>query len=106
MAFYFIKRFDLLAHINEDYLDSRGGFRASLFQNKENKEFILAIAGSDLRPLKFDIGDLISDFILLNGKIPKKQFDSLLKFCRRKNKMSQKKNKMSYFCDKLSFFQP
>ncbi|EAK8012179.1 Mbeg1-like protein [Campylobacter coli] len=80
MAFYFIKRFDLLAHINEDYLDSRGGFRASLFQNKENKEFILAIAGSDLRPLKFDIGDLISDFILLNGKIPKKQFDSLLKF--------------------------
>ncbi|EAL3788067.1 lipase, partial [Campylobacter coli] len=24
--------------------------------------------------------DLISDFILLNGKIPKKQFDSLLKF--------------------------
>lgn len=46
MAFYFIKRFDLLAHINEDYLDSRGGFRASLFQNKENKEFILAIAGS------------------------------------------------------------
>ncbi|HEB7544035.1 TPA: lipase, partial [Campylobacter coli] len=74
MAFYFIKRFDLLAHINEDYLDSRGGFRASLFQNKENKEFILAIAGSDLRPLKFDIGDLISDFILLNGKIPKKQF--------------------------------
>lgn len=77
MAFYFIKRFDLLAHINEDYLDSRGGFRASLFQNKENKEFILAIAGSDLRPLKFDIGDLISDFILLNGKIPKKQFDSV-----------------------------
>lgn len=80
MAFNFIKRFDLLAHINEECLDSKGGFRASLFQNKENQEFILAIAGSDLRPLKFDIGDLISDFILLNGKIPKKQFDSLLKF--------------------------
>ncbi|EHW5914185.1 lipase, partial [Campylobacter coli] len=68
MAFDFIKRFDLLAHINEECLDSKGGFRASLFQNKENQEFILAIAGSDLRPLKFDIGDLISDFILLNGK--------------------------------------
>lgn len=80
MIFDFIKRFDLLAHINEKCLDSKDGFRANLFQNKENQEFILAIAGSDLRPLKFDIGDLISDFILLNGKIPKKQFNSLLKF--------------------------
>lgn len=80
MIFDFIKRFDLLAHINEECLDSKDGFRANLFQNKENQEFILAIAGSDLRPLKFDIGDLISDFILLNGKIPKKQFNSLLKF--------------------------
>lgn len=80
MIFDFIKRFDLLAHINEECLDSKDGFRANLFQNKENQEFILAIVGSDLRPLKFDIGDLISDFILLNGKIPKKQFNSLLKF--------------------------
>lgn len=72
MAFDFIKRFDLLAHINKECFESKGGFRASLFQNKENQEFILAIVGSDLRPLKFDIGDLISDFILLNGKIPKK----------------------------------
>ncbi len=72
MIFDFIKKFDLLAHINKECLESKGGFRANLFQNKENQEFILAIAGSDLRPLKFDIGDLISDFILLNGKIPKK----------------------------------
>lgn len=55
MAFDFIKRFDLLVHINEECLDSKGGFRVSLFQNKENQEFILTIAGSDLRPLKFDI---------------------------------------------------
>lgn len=71
MIFDFIKRFDLLAHINEECLDSKDGFRANLFQNKENQEFILAIAGSDLRPLKFDIGDLISDFILLNEKFLK-----------------------------------
>ncbi len=50
------------------------------FKTRKIKKFILAIAGSDLRPLKFDIGDLIGDFILLNGKIPKKQFNSLLKF--------------------------
>ncbi len=71
MAFDFIKRFDLLAHINEECLDSKGGFRASLFQNKENQEFF-SHPGSDLRPLKLDIGDLISNFMLLNGKIPKK----------------------------------
>lgn len=80
VAFYLVKHFKLLAHINENHAVSKCGFRASLFQDQISKDFILAIAGSDLRPLKFDFRDVISDFLLLNGKIPKKQFNSLCEF--------------------------
>lgn len=37
MAFDFIKRFDLLAHINEECLDSKGGFRQVYFKTRKIK---------------------------------------------------------------------
>ncbi|MCW1361046.1 lipase family protein [Campylobacter jejuni] len=80
LAFSLVKNFILKAHINENCNESKMGFRASLFQQKNSKKFILAIAGSDLRPLKFDFYDVWSDFLLLNGKIPEGQFKSLSKF--------------------------
>ncbi|TKX31598.1 lipase [Campylobacter estrildidarum] len=83
IAFYFIKNFVLLAHINENFSESKGGFRASLFQDKNTQEFILAIAGSDLRPIKFDFGDIWSDFLILNHKIPKAQYLSLCSFYKK-----------------------
>lgn len=92
MAFYFIKNFVLLAHINENFLESKGGFRASLFQDRNTQEFILAIAGSDLRPIKFDLGDIWSDFLILNHKIPKAQYLSLCSFYKKlKSKFQFKK---------------
>lgn len=79
-AFYFVKRYALVAHKSE--IASKTGFKASLFLDKKSKEYILAVAGSDFRIWYFDFKDLWSDFLILNKQIPKAQYFSLLCFYR------------------------
>lgn len=83
LARHLVKKYKLIAHINEKNVDSKMGFRASVFEKISSKELILAIAGSDFRILNFDFRDLWCDILLLCKKFPKKQFEALEKFYKR-----------------------
>ncbi|GAB0174108.1 hypothetical protein [Helicobacter trogontum] len=60
----FFSRYDLLIH----QPNTESGFSATLFQNKESKEYTLAIRGTE----PSNIGDIKTDINLVAGIIPKK----------------------------------
>ena len=68
----FFAKYRLLIH--QPNTDS--GFSATLFQNKESKEYTLAIRGTE----PSNIGDLKADVNLMAGNLPKKQYFDMLLF--------------------------
>ncbi|AQQ59229.1 hypothetical protein XJ32_02960 [Helicobacter bilis] len=68
----FFERYDLVEHCpNTD-----SGFSATLFQNKETKEYTLAIRGTE----PSDTGDLKTDARMALGYIPQGQYNDMLSF--------------------------
>ncbi|WP_233714339.1 lipase family protein, partial [Helicobacter trogontum] len=68
----FFSRYDLLIH----QPNTESGFSATLFQNKETKEYTLAIRGT--KPS--DTGDLKTDARMALGYIPQGQYNDMLSF--------------------------
>ncbi|EMZ36939.1 DUF2974 domain-containing protein [Helicobacter bilis] len=68
----FFERYDLLKH----YPNTESGFSATLFQNKETKEYTLAIRGTE----PSDTGDLKTDARMALGYIPQGQYNDMLRF--------------------------
>ncbi|EEO24884.1 MULTISPECIES: S28 family serine protease [Helicobacter] len=81
LALNFAKDYEVIDHINEKDRESRGGFRATLFRHINNKEYVLALAGTDF-VLNRDFGftDIATDGSLLFRKLPKFQYDSMINF--------------------------
>ena len=46
IALSFVKNYEVIDHINEKDRESKGGFRATLFRDVSNNEYILGIAGT------------------------------------------------------------
>ena len=68
----FFSRYDLLIH----QPNTESGFSATLFQNKETKEYTLAIRGTE----PSDTGDLKTDARMALGYIPQGQYNDMLRF--------------------------
>lgn len=68
----FFERYDLLIH--QPNTESR--FSATLFQNKESKEFTLAIRGTEPSNMR----DIKADVALLASNVPKAQYKDMLLF--------------------------
>ena len=68
----FFDKYDMLIH----QPNTESGFSATLFQNKESKEYTLAIRGTE----PSNIGDLKADVNLVAGIIPTKQYLDMLLF--------------------------
>ncbi|WP_027338434.1 lipase family protein [Helicobacter bilis] len=68
----FFSRYDLLVH----QPNTESGFSATLFQNKETKEYTLAIRGTE----PSDTGDLKTDARMALGYIPQGQYNDMLSF--------------------------
>ena len=68
----FFSRYDLLIH----QPNTESGFSATLFQNKESKEYTLAIRGTE----PSNIGDIKTDVNLTFKNLPKKQYFDMLLF--------------------------
>ncbi|GAB0173929.1 hypothetical protein NHP164001_19510 [Helicobacter trogontum] len=66
----FFEKYDMLIH----QPNTHSGFSATLFQNKESKEYTLALRGTE------DKNDLLADKDLALGKIPKTQYLDMLLF--------------------------
>ena len=81
LALDFAKDYEVIDHINEKDRESRGGFRATLFRDINNNEYVLALAGTDF-VLNRDFGftDIATDGSLLFRKLPKFQYDSMINF--------------------------
>lgn len=81
LALDFAKDYEVINHINEKDKESNGGFRATLFRDVRNSEYILALAGTDF-VLNRDFGftDIATDGSLLFRKLPKFQYDSMINF--------------------------
>lgn len=56
--------------------NTESGFSATLFQNKESKEYTLAIRGTE----SSNMGDIKTDMNLMAGNLPKKQYFDMLLF--------------------------
>ena len=95
LALNFAKDYEVIDHINEKDRESRGGFRATLFRHINNKEYVLALAGTDApskevnvfgKKIKLpivkeiDYKDIAADGSLLFRKLPKFQYDSMINF--------------------------
>lgn len=84
LALDFAKDYELIDHINEKDRESKGGFRATLFRNINNDEYVLALAGTDAlkwyNPFTTDWRDIAADDSLLFRKLPKFQYDSMINF--------------------------
>ena len=68
----FFERYDILIH----QPNTESGFSATLFQNKESKEYTLAIRGTE----PSNIGDIKTDVNLTFKNLPKKQYFDMLLF--------------------------
>ena len=68
----FFEKYDLLKHCP----NTESGFSATLFQNKETKEYTLAIRGTE----PSDTGDLKTDARMALGYIPQGQYNDMLSF--------------------------
>lgn len=68
----FFEKYDLLKHCP----NTESGFSATLFQNKETKEYTLAIRGTE----PSDTGDLKTDARMALGYIPQGQYNDMLRF--------------------------
>lgn len=66
LAIDFTKNYEVIDHINESNKESKMGFRATLFRDIRENEYILGIAGTDVS--------------LTLRKLPKKQYDSMINF--------------------------
>ncbi|TLD91468.1 hypothetical protein LS80_011230, partial [Helicobacter trogontum] len=82
----FLNKYDILIH----QPNTESGFSATLFQNKESKEYTLAIRGTE----PSNIGDIKTDINLVAGIIPKKQHLDMLLFYNQCNR------KYSFLCRK------
>ncbi len=71
----FFEKYDLLIH----QPNTKSGFSATLFQNKETKEYTLAIRGTE----PSDTGDLKTDARMALGYIPQGQYNDMLSFYNR-----------------------
>lgn len=84
IALSFVKNYEIIDHINEKDRESKGGFRATLFRDVRNNEYILGIAGTDAPNApshdKIDWRDIGTDASLTLRKLPKKQYDSMINF--------------------------
>lgn len=83
IALNFAKNYEVIDHINENDRESKMGFRATLFRDVSNNEYILGIAGTDApspNPLTIDWRDIGTDASLTLRKLPKKQYDSMINF--------------------------
>lgn len=83
IALNFAKNYEVIDHINENDRESKMGFRATLFRNIRNNEYILGIAGTDApspNPFSIDWKDIGTDASLTLRKLPKKQYDSMINF--------------------------
>lgn len=79
----FAKNYEVIDHINENDRESKMGFRATLFRDIRNNEYILGIAGTDApspNPFSIDWRDIGTDASLTLRKLPKKQYDSMINF--------------------------
>jgi len=68
----FFEKYDLLIH----QPNTSSGFSASLFQEKETKEYTLAIRGTT----PSDTGDLKADARIALGHIPQGQYEDMMRF--------------------------
>ncbi|WP_394976434.1 hypothetical protein [uncultured Helicobacter sp.] len=68
----FFEKYDVLIH----QPNTESGFSATLFQNKESKEYTLAIRGTE----PSNMGDIKADVNLMAGNLPKKQYLDMLLF--------------------------
>ena len=68
----FFEKYDVLIH----QPNTESGFSATLFQNKESKEYTLAIRGTE----PSNMGDIKTDMNLMAGNLPKKQYFDMLLF--------------------------
>ncbi|TLD79723.1 hypothetical protein LS81_010370 [Helicobacter trogontum] len=83
IALNFAKHYEVIDHINENDRESKMGFRATLFRDISNNEYVLGIAGTDApspNPLTIDWRDIGTDASLTLRKLPKKQYDSMINF--------------------------
>lgn len=83
IALNFAKNYEVIDHINENDRESKMGFRATLFRDIRNNEYILGIAGTDAQnpnPFNIDWKDIGTDASLTLRKLPKKQYDSMINF--------------------------
>ena len=83
IALNFAKHYEVIDHINENDRESKMGFRATLFRDIRNNEYVLGIAGTDFpspNPLTVDWKDIGTDASLTLRKLPKKQYDSMINF--------------------------
>ncbi|GAD18579.1 S28 family serine protease [Helicobacter fennelliae] len=83
IALNFAKNYEVIDHINENDRESKMGFRATLFRDIRNNEYVLGIAGTDApspNPLTVDWKDIGTDASLTLRKLPKKQYDSMINF--------------------------
>ncbi len=70
----FFEKYELLNH----QPNTSSGFSATLFQNKESKEYILAFRGTEPSDWKKDIVDADKDLAL--GKLASNQYIDMIKF--------------------------
>ncbi|PAF51894.1 hypothetical protein BKH43_01290 [Helicobacter sp. 13S00401-1] len=94
----FCERYEILEHINEH--KKTYGFRASLFFDKQTKEYFLTIAGTDMCEHAFfkelDLWDIYADFCIFSFCLPYLQFSNMLKF--------YKDLKQKYVLDETNFY--
>ena len=97
----FFERYDILIH----QPNTHSGFSATLFQDRESKEYTLAIRGTEI----FTRDMFITDLQLLSGTLPNQYLDMLLFYYQCIGKIpfyvtSESKPKgedTSFICDKL-----